>query len=126
MLSASDNEAPVLASPSECESFAPIGSSHSLGGATCRNKARTVWDHSPSKQPDSPLSGALQHITGDWVSYRHERGITHVERRYVCSSKVGHIRTGASFVDMSVVTADGGALMLVLRWKADDFPAVLR
>ncbi len=50
----------------------------------------TVWDHSPNRQPDSAFFGVLQHISGEWVSYSHERGITHVERRYVCSSPVAH------------------------------------
>ena len=53
--------------------------------------ATNVWDHSPNKQPDSAFLGVLEHVSGEWVSYRHERGITHVERRYVCSSMVGHI-----------------------------------
>ncbi len=50
-----------------------------------------VWDHSPNKQQDSASVGVLEHISGEWVSYRHERGITHIERRYVCSSAVGHV-----------------------------------
>ena len=54
-------------------------------------------DHSPNKRQDFAFVGVLELIKGEWVSYRHERGITQVERRYVCSSAVGHIGEKCAF-----------------------------